>query len=243
MNRDDRFDRLRLLVFDWDGTLIDSIDGIVSSLQIASKTVCNEDVPEQRARSVIGLGLREAIEALHPELECVYVDRVVDAYKQHYLYQNPIRSKLFPGVREMLEQLRDAGFLLAIATGKSRIGLDRALAEHGMAAYFNATRCAGESHSKPHPQMLLEILDQLNTPTQHALMIGDSGHDLLMASNAAVDSVGVTHGVNTAAELIQYRPILCLDDVTDLTAFLTHNSPDNIQPLLIRTHNKETKTS
>ncbi len=94
MNRDDRFGRFRLLVFDWDGTLIDSIDGIVSSLQIASKTVCNEDVSEQRARSVIGLGLREAIEALHPELESVYVDRVVDAYKQHYLYQNPIKSKL-----------------------------------------------------------------------------------------------------------------------------------------------------
>ncbi len=143
----------------------------------------------------------------------------------------------------MLEQLRNAGFLLAIATGKSRLGLDRALAEHGMAANFDATRCAGESRSKPHPQMLLEILDQLDTPTKHAMMIGDSAHDLLMASNAAVESVGVTHGVNTAAELMQYSPILCLDDITDLTSFLTHNSSDKIQPLLNRTHNKVTKTS
>ena len=128
MNHDDWLDRYRLLVFDWDGTLIDSIDGIVCSLQIASKAVCNEDVSEQRARSVIGLGLREAIEALHPELESDYVDRVAEAYKQHYLYQNPTKSRLFDGVREMLEQLRDAGFLLAIATGKSRPGLDRVLA-------------------------------------------------------------------------------------------------------------------
>ena len=223
MNHDDWLDRYRLLVFDWDGTLIDSIDGIVCSLQIASKAVCNEDVSEQRARSVIGLGLREAIEALHPELESDYVDRVAEAYKQHYLYQNPTKSRLFDGVREMLEQLRDAGFLLAIATGKSRPGLDRVLAEHGLAAYFNATRCAGESRSKPHPDMLLEILGQLGMQAQQTLLIGDSAHDLLMANNARVDAVAVTHGVNTAEELLQFNPLLCLDDITDLTGFLSHN--------------------
>ena len=243
MNHDDRISHYRLLVFDWDGTLIDSIDGIVSSLQIASRSVCNEDVSEQRARSVIGLGLREAIEALHPELESVYVDRVAEAYKQHYLYRNPIKSKLFAGVREMLEQLRDAGFQLAIATGKSRLGLDHVLAEHDMSTFFNATRCADESPSKPHPEMLLHLLDQLDMQAQQTLMIGDSGHDLLMASNAGVDSIGVTHGVSTAAELIQYKPILCLDHITDLMTFLSHNNPDNIQPLLHRTCNKETKTS
>jgi phosphoglycolate phosphatase len=243
MNHDDRFGEYRVLVFDWDGTLIDSIDGIVSSLQVASRTVCSEEVSAQRARSVIGLGLREAVEALHPELESVYIDRITEAYKQHYLYQNPIRSKLFAGVRQMLEQLHDAGFLLAIATGKSRIGLDRVLAEHDMAAYFNVTRCAGESRSKPHPEMLLNILHQLGTQTQHALMIGDSGHDLLMANNAGVDAIGVTHGVNSAAQLLLYNPILCLDDITDLTAVLSHNNPTVSQPRHNRTSNKETSTS
>ena len=239
MKSDDGWlDKYRLLVFDWDGTLIDSIDGIVSSLQIASKSVCNDDVSEQRARSVIGLGLREAIETLHPELESVYIDRIAEAYRQHYLYQNPIKSKLFAGVREMLEQLRDAGYLLAIATGKSRIGLDHVLAEHDMVNYFNATRCAGECRSKPHPDMLFEILDQLGVQAQQSLMIGDSGHDLLMASNAGVDAVAVTHGVNTAAELNQFNPVRCLDDITDLTAVLSHNNPDKIQPLPNQTRKK-----
>jgi len=243
MNHDDRSGRYKLLVFDWDGTLIDSIDGIVCSLQIASRTICNKDVSVQRARSVIGLGLREAIEALHPELESVHVDRVAEAYRQHYLYRNPNRSKLFAGVREMLEQLRDAGFLLAIATGKSRIGLDRVLAEHELATFFNASRCAGECRSKPHPQMLLEILDQLRTHASQALMIGDSGHDLLMANNAGVDAVAVTHGVNTADELVRYNPVLCLDDITDLTAVISHNNHDRLQPRAINPIIKEPNTS
>lgn len=223
MNRDNNFGKYRLLVFDWDGTLIDSIDGIINSLQIASTSAGAQAVSDHRARSVIGLGLREAIEALHPDLESLYVDRITDAYRQHYLYENTIESKLFTGVRDMLEQLRDSGYLLAVATGKSRIGLDRVLDEHDMAGLFDITRCAGECHSKPHPQMLLEILDQLDMAAGQALMIGDSVHDLMMAHNAHVDAIAVCHGVNTAEELIPFNPVLCLDDITDLTGFLSHN--------------------
>lgn len=217
-------EKYKLLVFDWDGTLIDSIEQIVTSLQIASQSVCGEIVTEDSARGVIGLGLTEAIEKLHPELDLTTIEQVAAAYKQHYLYENPVQAQLFDGVTDMLDELTANGYQLAIATGKSRIGLDRALQEHSMEDYFVTTKCAGENRSKPHPEMLLNILHELDALSTQTLMIGDSEHDLMMANNAQVDSVAVSHGVRGANVLMTHQPLICLDKITDLSRFLSHNN-------------------
>lgn len=216
-------DKYKLLVFDWDGTLIDSIEQIVTSLQTASQLVCGEKVTENAARGVIGLGLQEAIERLHPELDTTTIEQVAAAYKQHYLYENPIQAQLFEGVNELLDELLTNGYQLAIATGKSRVGLDRSLHEHALENYFITTKCAGENLSKPHPEMILDILHELDTPATQTLMIGDSEHDLMMANNAQVDSVAVSHGVQQADVLMLHQPLICLDKITDLSGFLSHN--------------------
>ena len=212
-----------LLVFDWDGTLIDSIEQITTSLQAASNIICNEKVTEEAARGVIGLGLQEAIKRLHPEKEQCLIEKMADAYRHHYLHENKVPSHLFEGVTDMLDELKSTGFTLAIATGKSRGGLDHSIIEHDVAHYFSTTRCAGEYLSKPHPEMLLGIVDDTQTNTEQTLMIGDSEHDLMMANNAGIDSIAVTHGAHSADKLMAHKPLLCLDRVTDLPKFLSNN--------------------
>lgn len=212
-----------LLVFDWDGTLVDSIEQITTSLQFASKIVCGETVSEEAARSVIGLGLQEAVELLHPGKSLSITEKIADAYRQHYLNENAVPAPLFNGVTEMLDELVARGFTLAIATGKSRAGLDRTFTEHKVAHYFSTTRCAGENKSKPHPEMLLGILNDTGSHADQALMIGDSEHDLMMAKNARVDAIGVTHGAHTSDRLMAHEPLLCLDRVADLINLLPHN--------------------
>lgn len=216
-----------LLVFDWDGTLVDSIERIVTSLQFASKQTVDIDLSETQARDVIGLGLMEAITKLHPELDTrQHTDKlkdIADAYRQHYLYDNNVPAPLFGGVYELLNELREDGYTLAISTGKSRAGLEQSINEHQVADYFATTRCAGENRSKPHPEMLHEIIDELNFAVSQTLMIGDSEHDLKMANNANMRCIGVTHGVHDAATLNRHNPLTCLTDITDLSAYLSHN--------------------
>jgi len=216
-----------LLVFDWDGTLVDSIERIVTSLQFASKQALDVQLSEKQARDVIGLGLTEAIAKLHPELDVKQhadeLNRVADAYRQHYLHDNTVPAPLFDGVNQLLEELREQGYTLAISTGKSRAGLEQSINEHRLADYFATTRCAGENKSKPHPEMLHQILDELNFSATQTLMIGDSEHDLKMAGNASMQSIGVTHGVHDAATLNKHNPLTCLADITELSAFLSHN--------------------
>jgi phosphoglycolate phosphatase len=216
-----------LLVFDWDGTLVDSIERIVTSLQFASKQTIDIDLSETQARDVIGLGLMEAITKLHPELDTQQhsgkLEDIADAYRQHYLYDNTVPAPLFSGVDELLNELRQDGYTLAISTGKSRAGLKQSINEHQLADYFAATRCAGENRSKPHPEMLHEILEELNFSASQTLMIGDSEHDLKMANNANMRCIGVTHGVHDAATLNRHNPLTCLTDITDLSLYLSHN--------------------
>ena len=217
-----------LLVFDWDGTLVDSIERIVTSLQHASKHAVDIDVTESQAKDVIGLGLLEAIEKLHPELNRQQhneeLERIADAYRQHYLHDNKVPAPLFSGVDDMLGELKNEGYILAISTGKSRAGLDKSISEHNVAKYFSVTKCAGENKSKPHPEMLHEIIHELNFNNSQTLMIGDSEHDLSMASNANVQSVGVTHGVHDVQTLEKFNPLICLNNVTDLTEYLNQNN-------------------
>ena len=216
-----------LLVFDWDGTLVDSIERIVTSLQFASRKTLDIQLSESQARDVIGLGLMEAIAKLHPELDTqqhsVELNNIANAYRQHYVHDNKVPAPLFRGVNQLLNELRTEGYTLAISTGKSRAGLEHSINEHQVADYFTTTRCAGENKSKPHPEMLHQILDELNFPATQTLMIGDSEHDLKMASNASIKSIGVTHGVHDAATLNKHNPLTCLTDITELSAYLNHN--------------------
>lgn len=216
-----------LLVFDWDGTLVDSIERIVTSLQFASKQIIDIHLTEAQARDVIGLGLMEAIEKLHPQLDAQQhasqLNNIADVYRQHYLYENTVPAPLFDGVNELLDELIAADYTLAISTGKSRAGLEQSINEHRLADYFASTRCAGENKSKPHPEMLHEILHELGYSASQAVMIGDSEHDLKMASNANMQSIGVTHGVQDAAVLNKHKPLTCLNNITDLSAYLRHN--------------------
>ncbi|VAW52323.1 Similar to phosphoglycolate phosphatase, clustered with ribosomal large subunit pseudouridine synthase C [hydrothermal vent metagenome] len=218
-----------LLVFDWDGTLVDSIERIVTSLQFASKQAENVTLSEAQARDVIGLGLLEAIAKLHPELDVQQdadkLNNIADAYRQHYLYDNKVPAPLFNGVNKLLNELHGEKYTLAISTGKSRAGLEQSINEHQVANYFSATRCAGENKSKPHPEMLHEILAELNFSASQTLMIGDSEHDLKMANNANVQCIGVTHGVHDAATLNNHKPLTCLTDITQLPHYLITSLP------------------
>jgi len=224
-----------LLIFDWDGTLVDSIQRIVTSLQHASKRALDIEIGEQQARDVIGLGLHEAVCTLHPELDPErqgeQLKQVADAYRQHYLYENDVPAPLFNGAGDMLENLKSRGYTLAVSTGKSRIGLDRSMHELQVADMFNMTRCANESKSKPDPAMLFEILEGLDFKADQALMIGDSEHDLKMARNAEIDSIGVTYGVHGRSTLNRYAPLACLDNLSQLQQYL--HSLSNDQPVAL----------
>ncbi|NOR41832.1 MAG: HAD-IIIA family hydrolase [Gammaproteobacteria bacterium] len=218
-----------LIVFDWDGTLVDSIERIVTSLQHASKQAARINISENQAKNVIGLGLMEAITQLHPELDAKHniteLENIADTYRHHYLFENPTPAPLFTGVNQLLDELRHDGYTLAISTGKSRAGLKQSIEEHDVNDYFATTRCAGENKSKPHPEMLHEILHELNFSADEAVMIGDSIHDLEMANNANMKCIGVTHGVHDAKTLENHNPLICLSNIADLSDYLNHNHP------------------
>jgi phosphoglycolate phosphatase len=211
---------LRLLVFDWDGTLMDSEARIVAS---ASTAIADLGLPArtpEAIRGIIGLGLPEAMEALYPGLSQDTYARLVDRYRAHFLAEGGTPMPLFPAVRETLEGLRGEGYVLAVATGKSRRGLERALEETGLGDLFAATRCADESRSKPHPQMLLEVMAAVGFGAGETLMIGDSEYDLQMAIHAGVAGVGVGYGVKGCERLLDYAPLACFDTIAELPPWL-----------------------
>ncbi|MCM8596799.1 HAD-IA family hydrolase [Accumulibacter sp.] len=211
--------RFDLLVFDWDGTLLDSAGAIVSAISSACADLGLVPPPEERARHVIGLGLKAALQYALPDLGEDRYPELAERYRHHYLAGDQ-ELQLFAGVAELIGELAADGFLLAVATGKSRHGLDRALAASGIGSYFDASRCADECFSKPHPQMLHELLDELSVDADKALMIGDTTHDLQMASNAGVQSLAVSYGAHTAADLGRFRPLACLQHSEELHAWL-----------------------
>lgn len=207
-----------LVVFDWDGTLMDSAGAIVAAIQAASRDLDLPAPDEQRARHVIGLGLVDAVSYLFPQLPASGYEAVAARYRHHY-FANDHAIPLFDGVSEMLQELAAAGLLLAVATGKGRCGLDRALASSGLALSFHATRCADETFSKPHPAMLLEIMDELGIEAAHTLMVGDTTHDLDMARNARVASLAVTYGAHSSDSLRACKPLAFIESVPALRAW------------------------
>lgn len=215
MNRN----QLRLVVFDWDGTLMDSEAQIVASLQAAHTDMGLDGLPAAACRDVIGLGLREAIAKLHPGCGDGFAQQYAERYRHHW-FQVAGESQLFPGARETLQVLREEGYLLAVATGKARRGLDRVLEETGLAAHFGATRCADETVSKPHPRMLLELMEELGARPEQTLMVGDTEYDMDMARKAGAGSVAVSYGVHERERLLRHRPLGCLDHISELSDWL-----------------------
>ena len=214
--------RYELIVFDWDGTLMDSAGMIVHCVQAAARDLGLAPPDEARARHIIGLGLVDALRHALPHLPEARYDELVDRYRHHYLSLDH-ELTLFDGVRAMVEWLAGRGVWLAVATGKSRRGLDRALEHSGLGHHFDASRCADECHSKPHPQMLEELmLAHAVTPAQ-TLMIGDTTHDLLMAKNAGVDAVAVAYGAHPVAQLQAESPRFVAHSLSELDAWLRAN--------------------
>ena len=211
--------KYQLIVFDWDGTLQDSAGAIVQAIQAACRDLELPVPNDARARHVIGLGLIDAMRHAVPGLAPERYPIVAERYRFHYLAGDD-QLLLFAGVREMLARLQAAGHVLTIATGKSRHGLDRALDHSGLRPFFQATRCADECHSKPHPQMLEELMAEFGVTAASTVMIGDTSHDLLMARNAGVDSLGVTYGAHPHDHLLEHQPLACLHDVPELDQWL-----------------------
>lgn len=215
--------RYELIVFDWDGTLMDSAAMIVDSVQSAARDLGLDPPTEARARHIIGLGLGDALRHALPDLPEDHYPELVERYRHHYLSRDH-QLVLFAGADALIRQLAENGFRLGVATGKSRAGLDRALAHTGLGELFHSSRCADECHSKPHPQMIEELMDELAVSPAQTLMIGDTTHDLLMAHNAGVDAVAVSYGAHTRDSLDEVAYRYCADSVADLQAWLKENA-------------------
>jgi phosphoglycolate phosphatase len=212
-----------LLVFDWDGTLMDSTATIAACIQAAAKDL-GFPVPDDRSASfVIGLSLQEALHQVLPGMDPRMYPRVVERYRFHYLTKDRGLT-LFEGVREMLNDLSQQGYFLAIATGKNRVGLNRALDAAKLLSLFDATRCADETFSKPHPAMLVELTRELGQDMQRTVMIGDTIHDLQMASNAGAAGIAVHYGAHTSTELDEMNPLFSARSVAELHAWLNENA-------------------
>ncbi|WP_349976532.1 HAD family hydrolase [Pseudomonas sp. WHRI 8519] len=218
-----------LLIFDWDGTLADSIGRIVESMDAAAERAGEAPSPEEAVKGIIGLALGEAISTLYPHLDPVQVE----SFRQHYadiytaLDQQP--SPLFEGVVESLEAFRAEGYRLAVATGKARRGLDRVLRANGWERFFDITRAADETRGKPHPLMLEEILGHCGVQPGQALMVGDSAFDLLMAKNAGMHSAAVGYGAMSLQALAEFGPQVCIDHFSQLREWLAGSAQIQFQ--------------
>lgn len=215
--------RFRLIAFDWDGTLVDSTSIIAESLQAACRDI-GEPVPDDvSARFVIGLGLADALALVAPGLPRERHPELSQRYREHYLGRDP-HIPLFPGVRELLDDLRSAGFLLAVATGKTRLGLDRALAANDLAHCFDGTRCADEGRPKPYPDMLMHLMAHFGVPPRETLMIGDTTHDLELAAAAGASSLAVGYGAHEPAGLMAAQPLATVHSIEELRRWLAENA-------------------
>jgi phosphoglycolate phosphatase len=216
--------RHELIIFDWDGTLMDSVARIERCFSAALDEVGAASVSTEAIRHIIGLGLDEAISVLLPSADILTHQKVKERYRQHFLHIDQTAMELFPGVHAGLEALVSQGYLLAVATGKARRGLERVLRATDTAHFFHATRCADETFSKPHPQMLEDILVQTGMQADQSLMVGDTTYDMQMARDARIDGLAVTYGVHDRAQLIAHGPVACLDSFAEVYAWLQQNN-------------------
>lgn len=215
--------RYPLIVFDWDGTLMDSTVGITAAIQEAAREMGLPVPGHAQASHVIGLGLDDALRAAVPGLDPAQYPKFVDAYRTHFRARQDDMA-LFPGVPELLAELQARGHRMAVATGKSRRGLDHQFSVTGLGPLFAASRCADETNPKPHPAMLLELMRELTLDRRDLLMIGDTSHDLGMASSAGVDAVAVCYGAHASNALRALEPRACVASVEELRQWLATNA-------------------
>lgn len=213
--------KYELLIFDWDGTLVDSIGRIVTAIRVAAEQLGLPEREESAIKGIIGLAISDAIITLYPQLAGqAHVAEFQQRYAEYYLALEAEPSLAYPGVASTLQQLRDQGYQMAVATGKTRRGLDRVMQSHAWSELFEITRCADETASKPNPRMLHEILAHHNLKPEQALMVGDSVFDLQMAGNAGMDAVAVSYGAQDAKVLQQHGPCLTIDRFDQLATWL-----------------------
>lgn len=215
--------RYDLIVFDWDGTVMDSTAVIAGSIQAACRDLELPVPSDEAARHVIGMGLVEALRYAVPEAPEEMYEPLANSYRRHFLAQDA-SIPLFEGARETIAELHGAGHMLAVATGKSRNGLDRALRNSDMEHYFHASRTADETFSKPHPAMLHELMDEFGLHPERVLMIGDTTHDLQMAANAGVDALGMKHGAHPEEHLSMLKTVALLENFAELREWLAANA-------------------
>ncbi len=208
-----------VVIFDWDGTLMDSTHSIVAAIQGACRDLELRVPTAAEASWVIGLSLEPALRRAVPDLSKSMEPLFLERYRYHYLSRDT-QLKLFEGVPEMLTDLKAAGATLAVATGKSRVGLNRALAATSLQKQFSATRTADETFGKPHPGMLLELMSELMVEPGEVVMVGDTSHDLNMANNAGVHGLGVSYGAHPHDELLACTPSGLVHDVPSLRKWL-----------------------
>ena len=214
--------RYSVVVFDWDGTLFDSAPGIASSIQEASREMGLRVPDRATASHVIGLGLEDSLRHAVPDLPAPRYRDFVEIYRRHFL-ELEAEMRFFSGVPELLGELTAGGRTLAVATGKSRVGLERALDASGLRSHFTATRCGDETRPKPHPAMLIELIAELGADPHRVLMVGDTSHDLKMAHSAGVDSVAVAYGAHPVSVLRDHQPRACVASIEELREWLSRH--------------------
>ena len=211
---------IKLVIFDWDGTISDSVARIVNSMQSAAVELDMTMPTYLEVKEIIGLGLTEAVFRLFPQASREQVFQLQTSYSRHYRAEDSAPCPFFPGVEETLHQLKADGYQLAVATGKSRAGLDRVLLSLGMEDFFHNSRCADETLSKPHPLMLEELLAEFDLPAEAAVMIGDTEFDMEMAVNAGMPRIAVSYGAHHADRLHAFEPLACVDLFSEIKSSL-----------------------
>lgn len=218
-----------LFIFDWDGTLLDSTAKIVRAMQAA---IAQHSLPartDEEAKGIIGLGLPEAIRSLYPDISPSLLDELRESYSQYFIDSDQVPCSFYPRVTSVLAELRVRGHTLAVATGKSRRGLNRVLANLDMHNYFDASRCADETASKPQPLMLRELLQEVACDVSQAVMVGDTEFDLEMASNIGMRSIAVRYGAHGEERLLRHKPVLmmnCFSELLDWEAEVSARPPE-----------------
>lgn len=210
----------KLIIFDWDGTLCDSVTTISTCIQHAAKQQGLPVPSFAEASNIIGLGLKEAVSFLFPDADDQVIAGVVHSYSDYYRQKNAGPTDFFPHVLDVLDELKQSGYLIAVATGKSRAGLNRAFVASNIEDLFDDSRCADETASKPNPLMLAELLEKFEVTADQALMVGDTEFDLDMAQQINMPRLGVSYGAHAKDRLLKFEPVACIDCFSDIKKYI-----------------------